>query len=250
MEKNILTKISKTIKQDGARGIWKKMLLRYQSLGILLYVPAYFQLPEETEKVHTVDSAVRFSFDGLGNLIATVQRPYELTKLAEVVQTLRPSVVLEIGTARGGTLFVFSRLAQVDAMIISIDLPGGDFGDGYPAWKEPIYKKFASRAQTIHLLRADSHSRETVTTLETILAGRKIDFLFIDGDHVYEGVAKDYANYAPLVRQGGVIGFHDIRSPDPDYGVPQLWNELKQQFPHEEFLEPGGVNMGIGVLYV
>jgi predicted O-methyltransferase YrrM len=250
MEKTFLQKISKTIEQDGVQGIWKKLLLRYQSLGIFLFIPAYLRLPKETEKKYTVDSAVRFSFDGLGSLIAPVQRQYELTKLAETVRTLQPGIVLEIGTARGGTLFVFSRLAQPDATIISIDLPGGDFGDGYPAWKESIYKKFASRTQDIHLLRADSHSHGTVSALEKILAGRKIDFLFIDGDHTYEGVAKDYANYAPLVRPGGVIGFHDIRSPDPTYGVPQLWNELKHKLPHKEFLEPGGINMGVGVLFV
>ncbi|MDO8664754.1 MAG: class I SAM-dependent methyltransferase [Candidatus Liptonbacteria bacterium] len=250
MSKSLWQKVSATIKQDGFRGVWKKLLLRYQSLGILLYIPAYFQLPKEVEKKHTIDSAVRFSFDGLGGLIAPVQAKWELEKLANVARELQPRVVVEIGTARGGTLFVFSRLARSDATIVSIDLPGGNFGEGYPRWKEGIYKKFASRAQSIHLLRADSHSRETVDVLEKILVGRKIDFLFIDGDHTYEGVAKDYANYAPLVRKGGSIGFHDIRSPDPAYGVPRLWNELKQKFPHKEFLEPGGFNMGIGVLFM
>jgi predicted O-methyltransferase YrrM len=250
MAKSLLQKVSATIKQDGLRGVWKKILLRCQGLGLLLYIPAHFQLPKEAGKKHTIDSAIRFSFDGLGGLIAPVQSAWELTKLAEVVHVLRPRIVLEIGTARGGTLFTFSRLAETDATIISIDLPGGDFGDGYPQWKESIYKKFASRTQNIHLLRADSHSDETVAALEKILMGREIDFLFIDGDHTYEGVAKDYANYAPLVRNGGVIGFHDIRSPDPSYGVPRLWNELKQKIPHEEFLEPGGINMGIGVLFI
>jgi predicted O-methyltransferase YrrM len=250
MAKSNWQKLSNTIKQDGVYGVWKKILLRYQPLGILFYIPAQIQLPKEVEKEHSVDSAIEFSFNKLGSLIAPIQSKYEFSKLAEFVHKLRPRIVVEIGTARGGTLFTFSRLATNDATIVSIDLPGGDFGAGYPRWKESIYKKFASRTQTMHLLRVDSHAAETVATLEKILAGRKIDFLFIDGDHLYEGVAKDFENYSPLVRKGGAIAFHDIRAYDPTYGVPRLWNELKLKFPHEEFLEPGGFNMGIGVLLV
>jgi predicted O-methyltransferase YrrM len=50
--------------------------------------------------------------------------------------------------------------------------------------------------------------------IEGILKGRKVDFLFIDADHSYEGVKKDFEMYSPLVRKGGIIAFHDII---PDY---------------------------------
>jgi hypothetical protein len=35
------------------------------------------------------------------------------------------------------------------------------------------------------------------------------DFLFIDAGHLYADVVDDYTYYAPLVRKGGVIAFHD-----------------------------------------
>lgn len=35
------------------------------------------------------------------------------------------------------------------------------------------------------------------------------DFLFIDAGHSYADVRADYINYAPLVRNGGMIAFHD-----------------------------------------
>ena len=44
----------------------------------------------------------------------------------------KPRFLLEIGTARGGTLFLFTRVSSSDALIISVDLPGGLFGGGYP----------------------------------------------------------------------------------------------------------------------
>ena len=37
----------------------------------------------------------------------------------------------------------------------------------------------------------------------------KIDFLFIDGDHHYEGVKKDWDLYSPLLKSGSIVDFHD-----------------------------------------
>lgn len=38
-----------------------------------------------------------------------------------------------------------------------------------------------------------------------------IDFLFIDGDHTYSAVKKDYEDYFPKVKTNGYIFFHDSR---------------------------------------
>jgi hypothetical protein len=43
--------------------------------------------------------------------------------------------------------------------------------------------------------------------------------LFIDGDHRYEGVRRDFEMYSPLVGAGGLIAFHD--NPGEDWGVGQ-----------------------------
>jgi hypothetical protein len=40
----------------------------------------------------------------------------------------------------------------------------------------------------------------------------KIDFLFIDGDHSYEGVKKDFDLYSKLLSEKGVIVLHDTDS--------------------------------------
>jgi hypothetical protein len=64
--------------------------------------------------------------------------------------------------------------------------------------------------------------------------------------------------YRPLVRRGGLIGFHDICAWDvKSYGVPRLWNEIKDESaveiideddlgPHNAW--PTGIGFGIGVL--
>ena len=39
----------------------------------------------------------------------------------------------------------------------------------------------------------------------------QLDFVFIDGDHSYEGVMRDLENYYPLVRSGGIVSGHDFK---------------------------------------
>lgn len=38
---------------------------------------------------------------------------------------------------------------------------------------------------------------------------KTIDFLFIDGDHNYDGVKKDWDLYSPLLNRGSIVVFHD-----------------------------------------
>ncbi len=46
---------------------------------------------------------------------------------------------------------------------------------------------------------------------------RRYNWLLIDGDHSYEGVARDFENYLPLMRPGGFVLFDDYKSDDwPD----------------------------------
>lgn len=89
-------------------------------------------------------------------------------------------------------------------------MPGGPFGGGYPKWKAHFTSLLRDILLKIFLIRADSHDIRTLDVVKRILGGHKLDFLFIDGDHTYEGVKKDFEMYSPLVRKGGLIAFHDI----------------------------------------
>ena len=46
--------------------------------------------------------------------------------------------------------------------------------------------------------------------IDSALEGRKIDTLFIDGDHTYEGALSDLMRYAPLVKKYGYLIIHDV----------------------------------------
>lgn len=181
----------------------------------------------------------------------TKQVKAELAGLVERVEALKPRVVVEIGTNMGGSLFCFTKVADPQAVIVSIDLPGGLGGGGYPWYRASFYMSFASPKQQMHLWRDDSHNPLVRQKLEALLQGQPIDFLFLDGDHSYEGIKQDFEMYAPLVRKGGIIAFHDIKPSLPDnwIQVGRFWEEIKSGYKYEEIIEPAVSWGGIGILY-
>jgi predicted O-methyltransferase YrrM len=194
---------------------------------------------------------VAFLFSKDAELIQPWQFREELLGFASEIEKIHPSTVMEIGTANGGTLFTAARLATDDALIISLDLPEGKFGGGYPAWKIPVYKSFGRARQKIELVRADSHLQESLEKIKNILAGRQIDYLFIDGDHTYEGVKMDFDMYSPFVRKDGIVVFHDIVEHTGDCHVDQFWAEIKQKYRHTEYVNDWKQGkFGVGVIYL
>lgn len=177
----------------------------------------------------------------------------EILRLSELVQECRPRTLLEIGTAAGGTFFIFCRCAASEAHLISVDLPEGAFGGGYRVWRETVYRRFAAPQQTVRLIRADSHTPATLERVIGELGGKPLDFLFIDGDHTYEGVKRDFEMYHPLVRKGGLIAIHDIVKHPPSVGceVDRFWAEIRTRCRSEEIVEnPDQKTKGIGVVWV
>ena len=195
-----------------------------------------------------------FSFKAAGGLIRPYQVRSEFLQIATLVQQRKPRVVVEVGTANGATLFAWCALADPQATIISIDLPGGVHGGGYAYWRTAIYKQFAQSGQRLLLLRADSHETETLLRLKKLLPPQGVDFLFIDGDHTYAGVKSDYEMYSPLLHPGGLIAFHDIclHPAKENCHVDKLWMEIRAQKPvTRELIEnPAQGWAGIGVIEI
>jgi predicted O-methyltransferase YrrM len=182
-----------------------------------------------------------------------LQRRDEFLRLLQIIRAINPACICEIGTASGGTICALARVARSDATLITIDR---QFSNGQRA----ALPLFAHHNQHIVCVEGDSHLEETRRRLNERLNGAWLDLLFIDGDHEYEGVRKDFEMYRQLVRDGGLIIFHDIV---PDFGqrygastsastggVPRFWEELKSNYPdvHEIVDHPGQDGYGIGIL--
>jgi predicted O-methyltransferase YrrM len=183
------------------------------------------------------------------------QKPSEILQLLELLATRPPRNICEIGSARGGTLALFSSLASVEAKIISLDL-------NYPLSRRFANRYLARGSQKIKCLRCDSHTPQAVELVRNWIYPDKLDFLFIDGDHSFAGVKSDFEMYSPLVRSGGIVAFHDI-VPDNQMRcgkftgtsvgeVPNFWTELKRQHVDAQDLiaSPDQDGYGIGVLQI
>jgi predicted O-methyltransferase YrrM len=181
--------------------------------------------------------------------VGITQEPDEIRWLFELVRAERAQAVLEIGLDEGGTLFLWTRAAGPDALLMAIDTrPPGALGMRSPF---PLARRnFAHSSQRVELLMpADSHDPATRGRVESLLGGRKLDLLFIDGDHSREGVWADFELYSPLVRAGGIVAFHDVSeiTYPAVQGVRDFWREFKRDHETAERVLGAGPGYGIGV---
>lgn len=160
-----------------------------------------------------------------------MQDDTELWWLIEKLNAIGPKCVLEIGSAHGGTLFFWSHLVGTNGRVISVDYNPN----------HGITLDLTQTPAAVDLIHADSHNPETLALIKSEV--RQVDFLFIDGDHTYEGAKQDYEMYSPLVRKGGLVAFHDV-SYDTEIQVDRFFQEIDR--PKEDIRN----THGIGVVYL
>ena len=178
--------------------------------------------------------------------VRSLQVLSEITGLAREVAALKPKIILEIGTARGGTALIWAHIAEKKLVTCDL-LDKRGFADLVRAFPPP-----GSQCD-VSVLIGDSHSPEFLERVRKELDGELVDFLFIDGDHTEAGVTQDYEFYSPLVRPGGLIAFHDIVDDQPleTNQVQHFWKKLSPGKETKEFVnDPDQCGFGIGVLKV
>jgi predicted O-methyltransferase YrrM len=180
-----------------------------------------------------------------------LQIDMEIRQLLDFLVSRRPKAIMEIGTASGGTLYLFTKVADPSASLMSIDLKLA---------RPRLYTSFARQQQQVRVVEGNSQDPIMIKKVqETFPEG--IDFLFIDGDHSYEGIKQDFLNYTPFVKSGGVVAFHDIvEDNETRYGVitggwaggvPKFWQEVKAKHEHLEFVnnyQQDGRGIGVVLL--
>lgn len=185
------------------------------------------------------------------NELGAMQKYLELFDLLRAINSENPRTVVEIGTAKGGTLYALCQVASEDAIIVSIDLPGGAFGGGYTEEDKERFLTYKKPDQNLVFIMENSQFESTRKKLSNVLGRRKIDFLLIDGDHTYEGVKKDWDLYAPMVRKNGLVALHDIliHPQVPFCEVHKFWHEIKGNYDHDVFIDQSNLTWGgIGLI--
>lgn len=77
---------------------------------------------------------------------------------------------------------------------------------------------------------------------------RRWQYIYLDGDHSYDGVQNDFKLFFPKLLPGGCIALHDIyttRLGGLPYGVNRFWNEMKNTKRYNCLEIPGACGVGI-----
>ncbi len=183
-----------------------------------------------------------FTFDMLFDKYKPMGRREEIHQLVNLVEWFSPHVVLELGVCQGGTLGFWEHLLPVDGLLVGADR------------LNVVQWDWRSSPKNVDYVQCDLDDPLSYVGIAEALGNEFVDFLYIDADHYYDGVKGHFELYAPLVRKGGIIAFHDIRdNKGSGYGVGKFFNELKERYGWLEILVPGedrgpGAD-GIGVIF-
>lgn len=130
----------------------------------------------------------------------------ELEAVVALARMAKPRVVIEFGVNEGRTAKAILRNIDSIERYVGIDVPQGYVTDKSVQRKEvpqqPAHYALDDARFRLLIARRGTHDL-AVDDLP------KCDFAFIDGDHGRAGVVKDTLLATRLVRQGGVIAWHD-----------------------------------------
>ncbi len=187
------------------------------------------------------------------NAFGVLQQEVEITGVLDYIAAANPRVIGEIGLKHSGNSFLFTQKCRRAELFLGLDLKLQNVDK---------LQYVAPPQMQFRFFEGNSYDPRTVQSVGKFLAGRQFDFLFIDGDHSFHGVKEDFLQYLPLVRPGGLIGFHDIvpdevarygtkAAASQCYGgdVYAFWALLKEHFEYREFVGSWDqIGFGIGII--
>ncbi len=139
-------------------------------------------------------------------------KPSELVSLAWLASYLKPKLIVEIGTQRGGVSLLLAENAGPEAQVITFDILS-------PVDHPEIGSAFRNTPleNRIKFIQSDS------LTFDWSSLRGQADLVYVDGCHDYDYVSIDTRNAFELLSERGVIVWHDFPSAN---GVRRCLMEL------------------------
>lgn len=139
------------------------------------------------------------------------------------------STIVEIGSFKGKSTACLALGSNEKTKIYAIDTFSGnnlDFSEGVQFVGSGYLNEFKQNLKNAGVL----DKVEVLQGYSNRIGKRwnkKIDFLFIDGSHIYKDVKSDFELFYPWVKPGGIVAFHDV---DPKFkGVYKVWTKTAKK---------------------
>ncbi len=164
---------------------------------------------------------------------------------SELIQAIRPEIIVELGTHWGEAYFTFCQTVEehrTGSLCYAVDHWQGDEHAG--RYGEEVYEDV--RTYNERFYRQFSYLlRMSFDDALSQFADNSIGLLHVDGFHTYEAARHDFRTWLPKVKDGGIILLHDICPKHESFGVWRLWDEIKAEFPNTFEFHHG---WGLGVV--
>jgi predicted O-methyltransferase YrrM len=114
--------------------------------------------------------------------------------------------VVEIGVWHGVTTKVLRKAMDPDGILLGVDpYPKGRLGFSF----QRLIAQREIAAVTNGTMEWQRLTGVEAAGLYVARKGPPVDFVFIDGDHSYEGLRGDWEAWSPLVASHGIVALHD-----------------------------------------
>jgi cephalosporin hydroxylase len=144
------------------------------------------------------DTKYVYGFTWLGRPI--IQLPDDIVTLQELIFQVKPTAIVEVGVAHGGSLILYASLVKAmdwKCNIIGIDIEIRKHNR--KAIEEHVLSSY------ITLIEGDSVSQDTVDNVASVIANEDRVLVFLDGNHDKEHVLKELELYSKFVSVGSYI---------------------------------------------
>lgn len=149
--------------------------------------------------------------------------------LFSLMEAMRPRRYVELGTHAGQSFFTACQHYKSNGNYgeaVAIDLWEGDHQAGF--YSESVFDTFRYLLDR-NYADCGRYIRSLFCDAVTAFEPASIDLLHIDGLHTYSAVREDYETWRSRLTASGTILFHDTSEFQTDFGVWQLFEEVRRE---------------------